>query len=648
MKNDRQFYAGLIALLIFVMLCGSVQTTFAQKAPAEWTMMFYMDSDNNLEDAQMQDLEEMMAVGSSSNVNIIVLADRSDKGDDEEGYTSRAVGSVRNWTTAKLMVVERGRLRELGDWGEVNMGDPNNLKKFLETVTAQFPAKRYGLVFGDHGSGWSGIVSDESADGDTLTTKELPLAFRDITAKTGKLELIGFDACLMGNFESAQAIAPFGKTMVASEELEPGDGWHYTPLFNTLVNNPNMDGFALGKTVVDTYRDYYLGPKQGNKDKTVTLGVIDLSKISALETAINNLGMSNQKMMQSGGRNSWLKTARARKSTEEFGRGDSEAENSHYYDVINYAENIKLENANPETVQAADAVINAMKAAVVYKINGAGHPHSNGLSIYFPPNKNILMAESAFPYQQTPFSLTSKWLPFLANYAGIEVADTQKPQLQNVVTNDPQVAKDDVITVTSAVKGDDIDEATFVLAESHPEGVIVIGAIPTDPDEKGLLKEEWDGSWFTIGDGEKEVICPITNFEELDDAQDTFLAEVPAQVRLKGTKKWRDVKLYFLLDFNEEEVVGEFVYAFEFKKNQAREIDIDTGDSVRPVYLAIDNNGESEFIASDDEDDVLNITEDDDITVGRDDVAAGKYLIGFSVVDYAGNSNEEFTEVELK
>ena len=134
----------------------------------------------------------------------------------------------------------------------------------------------------------------------------------------------------------------------------------------------------------------------------------------------------------------------------------------------------------------------------------------------------------------------------------------------------------------------------------------------------------------------------------MDENQDTFLAEVPAQVRLKGTKKWRDVTLYFLLDFNEEDVVGEFVYAFEFKKNQAREIDIDTGDSVRPVYLAIDNNGESDFIASDDENDVLNITEDDDITVGRDDVDPGKYLIGFSVTDYSGNSNEEFTEVELK
>ena len=142
MKNYRRFYGISVALLIFIALFGSANNTFAQKAPAEWTMMFYMDSDNNLEDPQMNDLEEMLAVGSSPNVNIIVLADRSEKGDDEEGYTNRAVGGIRNWTTAKLMVVERGRLRELADWGEVNMGDPNNLKKFLETVTTQFPAKK--------------------------------------------------------------------------------------------------------------------------------------------------------------------------------------------------------------------------------------------------------------------------------------------------------------------------------------------------------------------------------------------------------------------------------------------------------------------------------------------------------------------------
>lgn len=639
MKGYPRFYYIFLLILIFIGLSDS-NRAFAQQA--EWTLMFYMDSDNNLEAAQLEDLDEMMAVGSSANVNIIALCDRSTQNNEEDGYTARSVGGLPNWTTAKLLKVEKGRLREIADWGEVNMGDPNNLKKFLQTVPGQFPAKHYGLVFGDHGAGWVGIVSDESANNDTLNTNELPAVFKEVTANTGKLDLIGFDACLMANFEAAKSIAPFAKTMVGSEELEPGNGWNYTPIMASLVQNPNMDSITLGKRVVDTYRDFYLGPKEGNRDKTVTLAVIDLEKIPALETAINNLGINNQTFMKSGGRTSWLQTGQARSRTEEYGIHNGEHE--YLYDLVDYAENIKREKVDAQTIQAADTVIAAVKSAVIYKINGSAHPGSNGLSIYFPPD----VKKANVDYKATPFSVTGKWRPFLDNYMGISSGDTTPPQITEVNTTDSEIAKNDVVTVTSKVNADDIAEATFVLAESHNDGEIIIGAIPTEPDEKGVLKEEWDGSWFSIGDGKKELICPVTSFEEVDEGQDTFLVEVPAQVRFKGTNQWRDVTLYFYLDFNEEEVAGEFVYAFEFKNNRAREVDIDAGDSIRPVYLAIAKNGESELVASDDPNDVLNVTEDDDITVGRIDVAPGKYLIGFTVTDFAENTNEEFTEVTIE
>ncbi|MBX7172445.1 MAG: hypothetical protein K1X72_15870 [Pyrinomonadaceae bacterium] len=642
MRNYPKFYYCFLTLLVLALIPNLAGKTFAQNPPAEWTLMFYMDSDNNLEAAQMQDLEEMMAVGSSENVNIIVLVDRSNQSSEEDGYTARAVGGLPNWTTAKLVRVEKGRLRELSDWGEVNMGDPNNLKKFLQTVPAQFPAKHYGLVFGDHGAGWIGIVSDESANGDSLDTNELPAVFKETSGLTGKLDLIGFDACMMANFEAAKSIAPFGKTMVGSEELEPGNGWNYTPLMASLVQNPQMDSVALGKRVVDTYRDFYLGANEGNRDKTVTLAVIDLEKIPALETAVSNLGIYNQSFMKSGGRATWLQTAQVRSRAEEYGVHNGEHE--YLYDLLDYAENLKREKVDAQTLQAADAVIAAVKSAVLYKINGAAHPHSNGLSIYFPPDAKKANGD----YRATPFSVNGKWLPFLADYMGVGSADNKPPQITQVNTTDNDIAKSDVVTVTSKVNADDIEEATFVLAQSHEEGEIIIGAIPTEPDENGVLKEEWDGSWFSIGDGKKEMICPITNFEEIEDGKDEFLAEVPAQIRYHGSNKWRDVTLYFYLDFKQEEVVGEFVYAFEFKNNRAREIDVEDGDSIRPVYLVVDKDGNSDFIASDDPEDILNVTKDDDITVGEMDVEAGKYLIGFTVTDFSGNTNDEFTEVTIE
>ncbi|MEP6903707.1 MAG: hypothetical protein ABJA66_18435, partial [Actinomycetota bacterium] len=79
MKNHRLFLCFVFGLLFtfFVAATDSANQVSAQTPPAEWTLMFYMDSDNNLEAPQMEDLEEMMAVGSSANINLIGLVDRS-------------------------------------------------------------------------------------------------------------------------------------------------------------------------------------------------------------------------------------------------------------------------------------------------------------------------------------------------------------------------------------------------------------------------------------------------------------------------------------------------------------------------------------------------------------------------------------------
>jgi hypothetical protein len=64
----------------------------------------------------------------------------------------------------------------------------------------------------------------------------------------------------MGNFEVAKAMAPYGHVMVASEELEPGNGWDYTPMLEALNKAPKMDGIGLGHVIVDTYRDSFKSP----------------------------------------------------------------------------------------------------------------------------------------------------------------------------------------------------------------------------------------------------------------------------------------------------------------------------------------------------------------------------------------------------
>ena len=613
----------ILVASILAALCFLLSHSYKAQTPvlAEWTMMFYMDSDNDLEAPQMNDLVEMMGVGTTATVNIIVLADRNVSGDEDNNYTNRDVGGIKNWTTAKYMVVEKGRLREIADLGELNMGDPANLVSFIETTAKNFPAKKYGLVFGDHGSGWPSILGDEGNNHDDIKMAELSAALTKATRATGKLELIGFDACLMANFEVTRTVAPFAKAMVASQELEPGNGWDYRPLFTRLNANPAIDGLGLGRIIVDTFRDYYTRPDQGNRDASITLSLMDLSKIEPLTTAINELSTHNQAWIKAGGRPNILKVAGARSRTEDFGSRGNRKHEAEFFDLVHYAENIKAATGDPAITKAADAVIAANKAAVVYKANGAAHPRSNGLSIYFP-NKAKTITESG--YAKQPFATGLQWSGLLMQYTGIIVADTARPDLAPVVTNNQNLADNAVAVITSSIKADDIAEATFVLAEQGKDETIIIGAIPTEPDEKGVLREEWDGTWFAISDGKNELICPITDFAELDDEKDVYYAEVPAQVQYKGRKEWHDIMMYFVIDFNNDDATGEFVYAFQEKNGQQREVEIEAGDSVRPVYVSVKENGDVEEVAHTDPADILRITADDGLSIGMVDVAAGE------------------------
>jgi hypothetical protein len=647
-ETEMKNVAAILLLAAFLFVGPSLlkgQTEPETQEQADWTLMFYMDSDNNLESPQILfNLQALLNVGSTKNVNVVMLVSRSSKGEEEPGYTNKGIGGLPNWTDTKYLYVEKGKLRELGDWGKLNMGDPANLVKFATTAAAQFPAKKYGLIFGDHGGGWKQILSNESFEDNGLDMNKLSSALSKITPKIGKLELIGFDACMMGNFEVARTVSPYAKTMVGSEEVEPGLGWNYEQLLRGLESHPDMDGAFLGKLIVEVYRLLYTSPLAKHQGDGVTLSAIDLSKIDTLMAALSELAVRNQAYIKAGGRPALLKTAHARSMTEEYGKTKGKSDYK-FFDIIDFAENLKAQSADPSLVKAADSVIAATKSAVIHKYSGKAFPHAGGLTIWFPSQKGEVEQEN---YAGFPFSVGLKWGILVTEYTSLINLDTSAPAVDDVATNDADMAKTDVATITAKVNGDDVDDVRFVLAEADENGATIIGAVPTAPDEKGVLHEEWDGQWFTIGDGTRQVVCPISDFQEVEEGKGNYFAEVPAQIRYKGRDDWRDVTLYFYLDYNKNELEGEFVYAFQSVKGQLREVTIGAGDSIRPVYIDINAKGVATEVAATDEHNILHITDAADLFVGRQRVAAGKYLMGFVVTDFAGNTSQKFTDVTIE
>jgi hypothetical protein len=56
-----------------------------------------------------------------------------------------------------------------------------------------------------------------------------------------QLEMIGFDACLMGNWEALVGLQGLTRYVLASEEIEPGHGWDWKD-FALLAKNPKVGG----------------------------------------------------------------------------------------------------------------------------------------------------------------------------------------------------------------------------------------------------------------------------------------------------------------------------------------------------------------------------------------------------------------------
>jgi hypothetical protein len=643
----------------FILLASAAAVSADKPARAAWTLMVYLDADNDLERPMMHNLEEMARVGGSDRVNLIVLAARSPRGDGL--YTNEPVANLPNWTGAKLLRVESGRLRELADWGTVDMGEPKVLGRFLKTVAQDFPAERFGLIFGDHGMAWAGVAVAESSDSNSLAVDEITAAFRDVTKDAGRFELIGFDACVMGSLEVARTLAPFARYLVASEEIEPADGWDYAALLSALTHTPSMDGAALGRVIVDTYHDYFAKAKRHElleKAKAITLAVIDLDKVAAVDAAVAGLGSGANSFLSRGGHDAWVRLAHARGETEEYGRSAAAIgvapPGSEVYDLAHVAENLKKHSTDKASVAAADAVLAAVGKAVVYSVHGAARPHASGLSIFFPPDQAALTVRSKNSYNETGFAQANSWFPFLTTYTAVPASAQErnrpKPTIDPLASSGRMASRAAPIKVVSQVHGDDVEDASFVLSTLQDGNRIIMGAIPVELDAAGDLNDEWDGEWFTLTDQQLEFIAPITSFEELEEArgEDLYWAAVPAQLRLAGTREWLNVTLSFLLDFKGEEVSGDFIYAVEYTPHGPREIDIDQGDDLRPLYEVIDAAGKRSLAVPAGADHMIHVSDIDDLKVERSPVPPGRYQVGFVVEDLEGRHSERFVEVQVQ
>jgi len=358
-----------MTLALIISAGSGGQTAVYGEGVKPTTIMIYMNG-SDLESeigAATEDLIEMLESGlRSQNADIVILT----------GGANHWQNDVIPANECVLWNIEDGALFELERIGLRNMGDPDTLADFIIYGMTHFPAEKYGLVLWDHGGGAiAGYGHDEKFaydDEGSLTLLEMDYAFHKAGLSGQKLEWLGFDSCLMATIEMALISSQYAKYLVASEDLEPGDGWDYTFL-SMLNRNPRASGYILGREIVDTFMAFY-GP---NSDEILTLSVTDLNKVQPVMEAMGLLMAQCSDKLLSDRSDNFAPLAKRRRNTKTFGEGSPRDNQSDMVDIGDMAH--QLSDLFPKE---AAQVFAALNDAVLYNRHNSRIP-LYGLSSYY-------------------------------------------------------------------------------------------------------------------------------------------------------------------------------------------------------------------------------------------------------------------------
>lgn len=291
----------------------------------EWTIMIYMAGDNNLAVDMAYALEQIKGVAGDGpdSPNLFVYYDGNSPSiptlycdfsdpkkpkyvrsfkvpkklydvpakQNENAADKRSVVNFVDWCVNQVEVV--------GDKGEITNGRRSN---------------KYALIFSGHSLGFQdvGLFKDETT-GRTMKMKDLfvmldrlvctkadlkgyiegfDLSDEELKRETTELlaqplDLLGFDACVMGMLEVGYQFGTVAKTIIASEGSVPSAGWTYAKILGNLANEKDVDSNAVAERFVRNFIKSQDAFTVGGV--SVDMAAWDLSKLQDLTLAFDDL-----------------------------------------------------------------------------------------------------------------------------------------------------------------------------------------------------------------------------------------------------------------------------------------------------------------------------------------------------------------------
>lgn len=366
-----------------------------------WTVLVYMcggDAESK-EGLASECITDMMKLNYPENVNVVI---------ETGGSTQWHINGIYPDYLQRFEMQKDGMClvdQKMAD----NMGDYRTLTDFLSWGTKAYPAEHYMAVIWDHGGGsMSGIAYDELYNDDCLNLEELSYA---ISLSGTKFDIIGFDAGLSANLETASAIASYGDYMIASAEYAPSC-WDYSAAIQCLIDYPNGITGDICRVICDAVYNRCVADKTSD---IASLSVTDLSKISTLAQSFD--GLAGVMLTTTDTLAGSAHLQRSLEYTHIYGANSPEEGYSNVIDLGNLASIVQ-----EDTGATSDILGQTLDETVIYCVNGKYHDGASGLGVFYPLDNN---PETVMKYMD------------------IDISSNYKQYLRKTVTNTDLYTEED-------------------------------------------------------------------------------------------------------------------------------------------------------------------------------------------------------------
>lgn len=371
----------------------------------KWTVMVFLNAANSLFQEAGTNVNQMERIANNPDVRFVYQWKQT-------AATGLATGA--NWTGTRRYVASYGTASSFSstlvqDMGEgVDMGSPQTLKEFVEWTKANYPADHYALVMWDHGSGWRALtrsvksraISLDDETGNYIEQWQLGQALAN-----EHFDILAYDACLMQGAEDLLEVAGVADYVIGSEENTPGPGYPYDKVFKPFVDTPDDAVPDLAKNFVTAFQTNYANSVYSGW--ALHQSVLDMSKLTPLRTAIDNLGSALVDNASTVG--AFMPTVRA--NSKRIPEDDA---GYNYYDLDQVAANIEGTLGAPTAViNAATAVRTAISNMVVLSQSNSHGGHMHGLSIEF--SNAPTFATVSNKYANLKIASQTQWDEFLSS-----------------------------------------------------------------------------------------------------------------------------------------------------------------------------------------------------------------------------------------